>query len=125
VARAAIIAGNEAEIAEVEAYNRQIQLENAKRQAASLYYENGTYEGTGSGYGGAITVSVTIEYDVLTDIHVVSCDGEDPAYFSQAQAVIDEILSTQGVAVYTVSGATFSSTGLINAVTEALRAASK
>ena len=35
-ARATVVAENEAKIAEVEEYNRQIQLENAKRQAASL-----------------------------------------------------------------------------------------
>ena len=68
---------------------------------------------------------MTIEGGDLTKVEVLEAGGEDPAYFSQAQAVIDEILSTQGVAVDTVSGATFSSTGLINAVTEALRAASK
>lgn len=125
VARAAIIAGNEAEIAEVEAYNRQIQLENAKRQAASLYYENGTYEGTGSGYGGAITVSVTIEYDVLTDIHVVSCDGEDPAYFEQAQTLVDRVLSGQTTDVDVVTGASFSSRGILKGIDDALDKAVK
>mgnify|MGYP007101967757 CR=1 FL=1 len=44
-ARAEIVAENEAKIAEVEEYNQEVMLENARRQAASCYYEDGTYEG--------------------------------------------------------------------------------
>ena len=46
--------------------------------------------------------------------------GEDSAYLSQAESVIDSILSAQSTDVDTVSGATFSSTGILNAVDDAL-----
>ena len=124
-ARAAIIAENEAKIAEVEAYNREIQLENARRQAAALYYENGTYEGEGQGYGGPVRVSVTVEYDILTDIHVVSGDGEDPAYLEQAETLIDKCLSGQTTDVDVVTGASFSSRGILEAIGNALDKAVK
>ena len=117
-------AANAKAVAEVEAYNREIKKQMEDAQNASPY-ANGKYEGQAEGFGGPIKVSVTIDAGDITDIAVLSADAEDPAYYQQAQAVLGEILSTQGVTVDTVSGATFSSTGLINAVTEALRKAVK
>ena len=122
-ARAALVAENEAKIAEVEKYNQEIMLENAKREAGSLYYNDGIYEGEGSGYGGIIKVSVTIEYDMLTDVHVISHDGEDPAYYDLASGLADKIVSAQSTDIDTASGATFSSNGILEAVDDALEKA--
>ena len=72
------------------------------------------------GYGGTIQVEVTLAGDEITSINVVSAPGEDSAYLSQAESVIDSILSAQSTDVDTVSGATFSSTGILNAVDAAL-----
>ena len=85
-----------------------------------LVYKNGTYTGDGQGFGGNIQVQVTLENDTITDIQVVSAPGEDSAYLSQGQGVISTILAAQSTDVDTVSGATFSSTGIINAVNDAL-----
>ena len=68
------------------------------------------------------TVSLLI---ILTAIDVLNADGEDPAYYDQAVAVIDEMLKAQSSEVDTVSGATFSSTGLIEATADALGKAEK
>lgn len=122
-ARAAVVAENEAKIAEVEEYNRQIQLENARRQAESTYYVNGTYEGQGQGYGGPIVVSVTVEYDILTDVHVVAHDGEDPAYYEQAEPIAEKVLSGQTTDVDVVAGASFSSRGILEGINNALEKA--
>lgn len=83
-------------------------------------YKNGTYTGEGQGFGGTIQVQVTLEDDTITDIQVVSAPGEDSAYLSQGKGVISSILSAQSTDVDTISGATFSSTGIINAVNDAL-----
>ena len=83
-------------------------------------YKDGTYTGEADGYGGTIQVEVTLASDEITSINVVSAPGEDSAYLSQAESVIDSILSAQSTDVDTVSGATFSSTGILNAVDEAL-----
>ena len=85
-----------------------------------LAYKNGTYTGDGQGFGGNIQVQVTLENDTITDIQVVSAPGEDSAYLSQGQGVISTILASQSTDVDTISGATFSSTGIINAVNDAL-----
>lgn len=83
-------------------------------------YKDGTYTGSAQGFGGTITVEVTLAGDEITDIQVTSAPGEDSAYLSQGEGVISSIISAQSTDVDTVSGATFSSTGIINAVVDAL-----
>lgn len=83
-------------------------------------YKDGAYTGSAQGFGGAITVQVTLANDEITDIQVTSAPGEDSAYLSQGEGVISSIISAQSTDVDTVSGATFSSTGIINAVVDAL-----
>ena len=113
--RAAVVAERRRLIDEVEAYNAALT-----EQDVAGGCKDGTYEGTGIGFGGEITVSVTVADGRVTDIAVLSADGEDPAYYDQALAVLDEIVSAQSTEVDTVSGATFSSTGLIDAAADAL-----
>lgn len=84
-------------------------------------YRDGVYTASAEGFGGPITVQVTISGDTITDISVVSHDGETTSYFSKARRVISAILETgtpEGVDA--VSGATYSSTGILNAVKLAL-----
>ena len=83
-------------------------------------YKDGIYQGSGTGFGGTITVQVTLEDDTITAVSVVSAPGEDSAYLSQGENVINSIISEQSTDVDTISGATFSSTGIINAVNDAL-----
>lgn len=83
-------------------------------------YKNGTFEGSGTGYGGTITVQVTLEDDTITAVSVVSAPGEDSAYLSQGENIINSIISEQNTDVDTISGATFSSTGILEAVNDAL-----
>ena len=88
--------------------------------ASENVYKDGIYTGSAQGFGGAITVQVTLANDEITDIQVTSAPGEDSAYLSQGEGVISSIISAQSTDVDTVSGATFSSTGIINAVVDAL-----
>lgn len=99
--------------------------EAVSEEESSNVYQNGTYTGDGEGFGGNIQVQITIEDDVLTDIHVLSAPGEDSAYINQGKAVIDRVLSAQSTDVDTVSGATFSSTGILMAIEDALGKAEK
>lgn len=87
---------------------------------ADNVYKDGTYTGEAQGFGGTIQVQVTLASDEITDIQVTSAPGEDSAYLSQGEGVISSILSAQSTDVDTISGATFSSTGIINAVVDAL-----
>ena len=65
-------------------------------------YKDGTYTGSAQGFGGAITVQVTLANDEITDIQVTSAPGEDSAYLSQGEGVISSIISAQSTDVETV-----------------------
>jgi polyferredoxin/uncharacterized protein with FMN-binding domain len=95
----------------------------ASTSAASVSsgtYKDGTYTGTGTGFRGTTKVTVTVSGGKITDIEVVSYQDNDP-YFSRAKStVISEILKDQTVKVSAVSGATFSSNGIMEAVANAL-----
>ncbi len=111
-----------------EEYEEQLAQLEARRaaldgDAAAPSYQDGTYEGEAQGYGGLIHVKVTVKDGRIDAVDIVSAEKEDAAYFDQAVAVIDEMLVKQTSMVDTVSGATFSSTGIINAVTLALEEA--
>lgn len=85
---------------------------------------DGTYEGTGNGFRGTTSVTVTVENGTITDITINSY-ADDASYFTRAQdTVISEIISTQSLDVQAVSGATFSSNSIMDAVADALGAVS-
>ena len=94
--------------------------EDSSENSGDNYYKDGTYTGSGQGFGGTIEVQVTLKDDEITDIQVTSASGEDSAYLSQGEGVISSIISAQSTDVDTISGATFSSTGILNAVNDAL-----
>ena len=86
----------------------------------SASFADGTYTGTGTGFRGETQVSVTVEGGKITDITVKSYQDDEP-YFERAEStVIDEILKNQSIDVDAVSGATFSSNGIKEAVAKAL-----
>ena len=78
------------------------------------------YTGVGTGYRGVTQVQVTVAEGKITDVTVLSYE-DDRQYFSRAQSsLIAAILNRQGVGVSAVSGATFSSNGILEAVADAL-----
>lgn len=83
-------------------------------------YKDGTYYGTASGFGGSIKVEVVIKKGKIAEIRVISASGETGDYLSRAKGVISRILGKGSPNVDSVSGATYSSTGIINAVKRAL-----
>lgn len=85
--------------------------------------KDGVYTGTGEGYGGDIVVEVTVEGGRITSVEVLSAEDETPSYFERAKMLIPYIISTQSSDVDTVSGATLSSNGILEAVNQALNQA--
>ena len=77
----------------------------ADRQSAELAaeagvsggnYTDGTYQGTATGFGGDITVEVTIADGKIADVEILSADKEDSAYLTdvykrQAEGGVAEI----------------------------------
>lgn len=116
--RADEVAAYEAQVA--EANQLQAEYDAMLAQAEDSGLQDGVYAGTGSGFGGDIVIEVTVSNHQIVKIEILSAEGEDSAYLSQAKSLIDEILLSQNVDVDTVSGATFSSRGILDAVANAL-----
>lgn len=116
-------------------YNTAVAERNAEEAQAKAAYEaqmaelgislapeyrDGTYIGSAQGYGGIVEMSVTIETGKIQSVDVISAANEDAAYWNAALGLIPNILAVQTADVDTVSGATFSSNGLLGAVDQAL-----
>src|SRR5471030_1337188 len=101
--------------------NQSVISSNAASDSTSQKYKDGTYTGSGQGFhGGTTKVSVTITDGKIANIEILS-NGDTPQYFERVSGTITkEILSKQSTSVDTVSGATFSSKGIISAVENAL-----
>ena len=91
-----------------------------KGKKGAIDVKDGTYKGSANGYGGKVTVNVTVSKKTMTAIDVASAPGETDSFFQRAKGVIDKMLTAQSTDVDVVSGATYSSNGIIGAVKNAL-----
>ncbi len=107
--------------AEYEEYMASIGM--ASEEEVESGFRDGVYEGSADGYGGPITVSVTIAGGKIDSIDVISHAQEDPAYYSMAEAITGYMISNQTPDVDTIAGATYSSNGIKNAAIKALQQA--
>ena len=94
-----------------------VQAENAN------LFTPGTYTGVGAGKNGDITVEVTFSADKIERITVVS-HSETPSLSDAAIANIPtQIVESQSLGVDAVSGATYTSNGIVEAVADAVKQA--
>lgn len=110
---------------EYELQQKTVSSQPEEADGADLPYADGTYTGEAQGYGGTVAVELTVGNGKITDLTITSAEKEDTAYLDAASAVIDSILEQQSTDVDTVSGATFSSNGILHAAEDALRKAEK
>ena len=110
---------------EYELQQKTVSGQPEEADGADSPYADGTYTGEAQGYGGTVVVELTVENGKITDLTITSAEKEDTAYLDAASAVIDSILEQQSTDVDTVSGATFSSNGILHAAKDALRKAEK
>ena len=105
----------------------EAEAESAARQEQSESnsggYADGTYSGEAQGFGGTVAVDVSIEAGKITQVTITSAENEDGAYLTMAEEIIPAIIEAQSADVDTISGATFSSTGIKDAVAQALEKA--
>ncbi|MDD5934867.1 MAG: FAD-dependent oxidoreductase [Clostridiales bacterium] len=86
-------------------------------------FKPGTYTGTGKGNNGDITVEVTLSADAITDVKVKEHKETAGICEPAIDGIPQEIVKAQSIEVDTVSGATNSSNGIIEAVKNALESA--
>lgn len=119
-------------VLEVRAKDEEIAKLNAKientesledEDSKNGSYKDGTYTGEAQGFGGPVDVEVIVENGMISEINITSAQKEDGAYLSMAEDIIPTILEAQSAEVDTISGATFSSTGIKEAVAQALEEA--
>ena len=101
------------------------KMQQESEAADTVSYADGTYTGSGDGFGGTITVEVTVTDHRLAAIDILEADDEDTAYLDKARQIIDDMIAAQSTEVDTISGATFSSSGIQMAVQTALEGAAE
>lgn len=95
------------------------ETEDAQTATGSFELADGVYKGSATGFSGPVTVAVTIMDKKIISIDILS-STDDEAFFNRAKGVIDRIIASQSFDVDVVSGATYSSNGIIGAVKNAL-----
>ena len=85
-------------------------------------YPDGTYYGTAEGYLGDVKVAIVLKNHTIQSVQILE-NEDDAAFFNRARAVVNHIVKNQTTGVDVVSGATYSSNGIINAVKAALESA--
>ena len=102
---------------------REKMADSVKKTAendAGGNFQNGIYTGTGEGYRGKVTVTVKVADGKITEL-VLDDYADDKSYMERAKnRIFQEMISRQNTDVDAVSGATYSSNGLIEAVNKAL-----
>ena len=99
------------------------ETEQAKKGNFDL--ADGFYKGSGTGFAGTVSVSVEIKDKSIIAINILSTQ-DDEAFFNRAKSIINEVLKNQSTdlsGIDTVSGATYSSNGIVEALREAFKAA--
>mgnify|MGYP002623444811 CR=1 FL=1 len=98
------------------------ETETTAAPVPAAKYNDGTYYGTGNGYEGPISLSVTIENDKIAWIEITD-SIEDPEYMEPALAIIQDVINAQHTNLDAVTGSTYSSYGILDAVDAALEQA--
>ena len=110
---------------EIAKLNAKIENVEEDQESKNGSYKDGTYTGEADGFGGTVKVEVIVKKQKIKEVNIVSADGEDGSYLTMAKDIIPKILDAQSAEVDTISGATFSSTGIKNATKQALEKAVK
>ncbi|MCZ0716877.1 flavocytochrome c [Aerococcus kribbianus] len=104
-------------------FSRYIQALSAMKIPEAIHYQAGTYEVTAIGHNGDLPMTVTFSDDEIIDISI-DHSGETEGIANVAfQRTPEDILNGQTLDVDAVSGASVTSQGIIDGVSEAVRLA--
>lgn len=118
-----IIASFSAWAAQAHAHDEEVAAQIAEAQRASSrgpYALDGDFEGAAQGYGGLVHMRVTIQNGYIEKVDIVDASSEDEAWLEMAIVLPERIVKAQTTSIDTISGATLTSAGILNATTEAL-----
>ena len=87
-------------------------------------YRDGNYTGIADGYGPDLTVDVTVKDGLISAIDIISHNERGSSFYMPAiESVPGEIIESQSISVDAVSGSSYTSYGIMNAVADALSGA--
>ncbi len=99
--------------------NALAQARGEAQEVAEIAFTPGTYEGTAAGYNGDVVLSVTFSEDAIEAIEVVSSAETEHVGDVAYDILFPEIIEYTATGVDAVSGATFTSRAVFNAVNAA------
>lgn len=113
-------------VSEARAHDAAVeeQIIAAERAAhRGPYATDGVFTGAAEGFGGLVEMQVTIEDGYIASVDIVDASHEDDAWLDMAIVLLDRIEREQTTNLDVVSGATYTSAGILNGTSEALRQA--
>lgn len=96
---------------------------SSKHENVPVTYSAGTYTGTGSGYNGPISLSVTFSKDGITDIDYSDNKETNHIGTPALPYLAEDAKQANGSGIDSVSGATFTSKGFKDALSDAAKQA--
>lgn len=95
------------------------QGDDAEDLSVEGTFNPGKYEGEGMGYGGPIKVELELDEEKIVAVNVLAHDETTRISGPAIERIPEAIVEHQSIEIDTVSGATFSSLGIISAVKDA------
>ena len=96
---------------------------NAHSTSAAAVYADGKYSGAAIGHNGRLTVSVVVEEGRIADVRLTGHVEDEPYITNAFNAVVPAVIDSQSPYVDAYTGATYSSNGLMDAISAALESA--
>ncbi len=96
-----------------------VKLVGVDNVPVAASYTPGTYTGTAMGFGGPVTVEATVSADAITEVKVTG-DDETPTVGGTILAPLGRLAASQGLEMDTITGATYTSRGVKDALAVAL-----
>ena len=98
--------------------------EDTEHITGTVPFIDGIFYGTGEGYRGDIEVAVVIKDKTINTI-LITKQEDDKKFMDRAKEVAERVVQTQSTKVDVISGATYSSKGILQAIKNALGEAKK
>ena len=110
--------------AKANAHDEMVEQQIAEAERAANrgpYATDGSFEGSAKGYGGQVKMRVAIENGYIDAVEIVDASSEDQAWLDMCVGLPAKIVKEQTTSIDVVSGATYTSAGMLNGATEALQ----
>ena len=110
--------------AQANAHDEMVEQQIAEAERAANrgpFATDGTFEGSAQGYGGPVKMQVVIDNGYIDSVTIVDASQEDDAWLDMCVNLPAQIVKAQTTSIDVVSGATYTSAGILNGTTEALQ----